>query len=167
MPKLKMKPVTITVYFDADHASDLVTRRSVTGILIMVNRTPLIWYSKRQNTVESSTYGSELVSGRIAVELILAVRYKLRMLGVPVVGPAIMLGDNQSMILNCTLPSSTLKKKHNAVAYHRVREAVAAGIVQLAHVKSEHNFSDVFTKALNGKKHYALVKPLLFVPVAE
>jgi hypothetical protein len=44
---------------DADHAHDLVTR-SMTGILVMLNNTPIIWISKSQTTVETPTYGSEL-----------------------------------------------------------------------------------------------------------
>ena len=167
MPTPKMKPVKITAYFDADHASDLQTRRSVTGALIFVNSTPIKWYCKRQNTVESSTYGSELVAARLTAEMMIEMRYKLRMLGVPVVGPSMMLGDNMSVIQNCSLPSSTLKKKHNAIAYHRVREATAAGVIRLAHVRSENNYSDILTKALGGMKHYGLCKPLMFNPVIE
>jgi hypothetical protein len=64
----------MTVYVDADHAHDLVIRRSITGILVMQNNTPIKWISKRQKTVERSTYGSELVASRIATETILEVR---------------------------------------------------------------------------------------------
>jgi hypothetical protein len=54
----------------------------------------VIWYSKRQNTVESSSFGSEFIALRIAKELIVALRYKLRMFGVPVHGPANVFCDN-------------------------------------------------------------------------
>ena len=74
------KECTITCYVDADHARDKVTCRSVTGILFLVNNTPLLWYTKRQKTVESSTYGSELVAARIGIEMVIEVRYNLRML---------------------------------------------------------------------------------------
>jgi hypothetical protein len=120
--------VRMTVYVDADHASDLVIRRSNTGILVMLNNTPIRWVSKRQKTVEISTYGSELADSRVATELILEVTYMLRSLGVALDGSALMLGDNMSVVLNTTVPSSVLKKKHNAIAYHRVREAIAARI---------------------------------------
>ena len=63
--------VRITVYKDADCAHDLVTRKSVTGVLLFLNNTPVKWISKRQKTVETSTYGSELVAGKVATELIL------------------------------------------------------------------------------------------------
>jgi hypothetical protein len=104
--------VRMTVYVDADLAHDLVTRRSITGILVMLNNTPIRWISKRQNTVETSTYGSESVASRISTELILEVRTMLRSLGVALDGIALMLGDNMSVVLNTTFPSSVLKKKH-------------------------------------------------------
>ena len=66
-----------------------------------MNRAPVIWYSKRQNTVETSTFGSEFIALRISTEMIEGLRYKLRMFGVPIDVPANVLGDNQlsSMML--------------------------------------------------------------------
>jgi hypothetical protein len=80
LPPEKGPRVRMTVYVDADHEHDLVTRRSITGILVMLNNTPIIWISKRQKTVETSTYGSELVASWISRELILEIRYMLRSL---------------------------------------------------------------------------------------
>ena len=162
MPPPRGRTVRITCYVDADHAHDQVTRRSITGILIFFNNTPIKWLSRRQKTVESSTYGSELVAARIATELIIEVRYNLRMLGVKIDGPAWMLGDNQSVIMNTTIPSSGPRKKHNAIAYHRVREAIAGRIIQFNHIKSEQNYADVLTKPLPGAKFHPLIKELLF-----
>ncbi len=162
MPTPLGKSVRITTYVDADHAHDTVTRRSVTGILLFLNNTPIRWVSKRQRTVETSTYGSELVAARIAVELIMEIRYMLRMLGVPIDGPSLLLGDNMSVILNTTLPSSKLTKKHQAIAYHRVRECIAAGIVRFAHIRSEENLADMLTKPLVNDKYQHLVSPILF-----
>ena len=63
---------------DTDHTSyDQVTRRSVTGILQLVNNTAIMWYLKRQNTVETSTYWAQLMALRIAIELIIELRPKL------------------------------------------------------------------------------------------
>ena len=84
------------------------------------------------------------------------------MLGVPIDGPVLMLGDNQSVVLNTTVPSSILKKKHNAVAYHRIREAIAGRICQFVHINSEENLADIFTKSLGPSEFYSLVKPVLF-----
>jgi hypothetical protein len=88
LPPEKGPRVRMTFYVDADHAHDLVTRISITGILVFLNNTPIRWIYKRQKTVETSTYGSELVASRIATELILEIRYMLRSLGVALDGPA-------------------------------------------------------------------------------
>ena len=117
MPKPLGKPVRITCYVDADHAHCKMTLRSITGIVLFINNMPIRWISTKQSTVETSTYGSELVAARIAVDLIVEMKYGLQMLGVPIDGPALMLGDN-SVVLNTTFPSSQLKKKHNAICYH-------------------------------------------------
>ena len=65
-PTPKGKTVDISIFVDADHAGNKVTRRSHTGILIFCNLAPIIWYSKRQNTVETSTFGSEFIALKIA-----------------------------------------------------------------------------------------------------
>ncbi len=152
----------ITVHVDADHAHDQLTRHSVTGIILFSNNTPIKWLSKKQKTVETSTYGSELVAARITTEMVMEIQYNLRMLGVVIEGPALMLGDNKSVVLNTTMPSSALKKKHNAIAYHRVREAIAANIIRFYHVPSTDNLADFLTKPLPSTKIYPLTKAVLF-----
>jgi hypothetical protein len=68
LPPEKRPRVRMTVYVDADHSHDLVIRRSITGILVMLNKTPIRWVSKLQKTVETSTYGSELVVSRVTTK---------------------------------------------------------------------------------------------------
>ena len=162
LPIQKGNPVRITAYVDANFAHDLVTRRSVTGILLLLNNTPIRWLCKRQKTVETATYGSELVAARVTTELILETRYMLRSLGVHIDGPALMLGDNMSVILNTTVPSSVLKKKHCAINYHRVREAIAGKILRFAKIPSSENLADVLTKPLGRQQFHCLIRKYLF-----
>ena len=77
IPTLTGPKICITVYKDADHAHDILTRRSVTGILLFLNNTPVKWVSQRQKTVETSAYGSELVAAKPATELVMDYRYAL------------------------------------------------------------------------------------------
>ena len=100
--------------------------QSQTGILIFLNKSLIVWFSKRQNTVETSTFGSEFVAMCVATEMIEGLRYKLRMFGIPIDGPTDVLCDNQSVVTNSSVPESTLSKKHNSICYHQVREACAA-----------------------------------------
>jgi hypothetical protein len=154
--------VQMNVFVDADHAGNRVTRRSQTGILLYLNSAPISWFSKAQVTVETSTFGSEFIAMRIAVETIEAMRYKLRMFGIPLDGPANVFCDNKSVVTNCTIPESTLKKKHNAIAYHRVREAVAAHTIRIVYVHSKSNNADILTKPLAGPELRAMVSNILW-----
>ena len=152
----------MTVYVDADHAYDQVSRRSVTGIVVMLNNTIISAISKRQMTVETSTYGSELIAARTAVEMIVGMRYQLRMMGVNLDGPTVMFGDNMSVVISTTIPSSMLKKKHLAIAYHKVREAVAAGTIVFGHIISDTNIADICTKPLPNEGFHNICGPTLF-----
>ncbi len=160
-PKPLGRPVQISVFVDADHAGDKITRRSRTGILLYLNKAPILWYSKRQNTVETSTFGSEFVAMRLSFEMIKSMKYKLRMFGIPIDGPARVYGDNNAVILNSSSPESTLKKKHHSINYHYVRECVAAGIGLIFKVDTGSNLADLFTKVLDKVKRKKFVKMIL------
>jgi hypothetical protein len=73
-----------------------------------------------------------------------------------------MLGDNMSVVLNTSVPSSFLKKNHNAIAYHCVQEAIAAKILMFTYISSEENVSAILTKPLCNEKFHYLVKKWLF-----
>jgi hypothetical protein len=85
---------------------------------------------------------------KTAVELIEALRYKLRMFGIPLTGPTNVYCDNDAVVNNTTRPESTLKKKHNAIAYHRVREAVAVKTIRVAKEDTKTNIADMLTKCV-------------------
>ncbi|MGH7955107.1 MAG: Ty1/Copia family ribonuclease HI, partial [Gloeomargaritales cyanobacterium] len=133
----------------ADHASNLADRRSITGIIIFVDNALYKYVSKRQGTIESSTFGAEFAAMRVAVEESIAVQNTLRSLGIPT-EPVTILGDNLSVIHNSTIPGSVLKKKHISIAYHKVRECVAAGIIEVSHITSKDNLADILTKSLGS-----------------
>jgi hypothetical protein len=162
MPQPLGLPVTISVFVDANHAGNIVTRRSHTGILIYLQNTPILWHSRRQNTVETSTFGSEFVALRNARDMIVALRYKLRMFGIPLSGPAFVFCDNQGVVKNASIPESVLTKKHNAVNYHSVREAVAARIMMVAKEDGSTNLADLFTKALPSDRRKELLEAILY-----
>ena len=148
MPEPRGNVMTTHCFVDASHGSDSVSRRSQTGILLFCNKAPIIWFSKRQNTVETSTFGSEFQAMKNTVELVEVLRYKLRMFGVPIEEATNVFCDNKAVYKNTSLPESTLKKKDHSIAYHRCREAVAAGTVRVAKEGTRTNLSDLFTKLL-------------------
>ena len=76
--------VIVSVFTDDAFSGDLVTRMSQSGILIFLNRALITWYSKRQNIVETWTFGSEFIALRVGCEMNGGLRYRLRMMGVPI-----------------------------------------------------------------------------------
>jgi hypothetical protein len=156
MPRPRGQPVTITAFVDASHAANQKTRRSHTGYVIFLNRAPILWYSKRQNTVEASTFSSEFIALKACTEAIVHLRYKLRMFGIPLCRkhpegqdlPAYVFCDNQSVVKNATHVESTLNKKHSSLAYHYIRWNVAASIITLSWISTHDNIADTFTKVL-------------------
>jgi hypothetical protein len=108
------------------------------------------------------TFGSEFVALRTAVELIIGLRYKLRMFGVHVDGPANVFCDNQGVVYNSTLPESMLTKKQNSICYHRVREAAAAEIIRVAKEDSTTNLADALTKPLPKESRKCLFGRIMY-----
>jgi hypothetical protein len=161
-PEARGKSVQINTFVDADHAGNTVTRRSQTGILIYLNMAPIFWFSKKQNTIETSTYSSEFVALKIATEKIISLRYKLRMFGIPIEGPANVFCDNEAVYKNASIAASTLKKKHNSIAYHKVRECVASGILIIFKEDSGSNLADILTKALGKLQRVYLRSRIMY-----
>ena len=149
-PEPKGKPLATTIFVDSDHAHDTVTRRSITGILVVVGSTPVSWMSKRQGAVATSTYSAEFCAMRTAAEEAISIRYMLRSLGVPVVEPTKVFGDNLGVIQNASCQDAILQKKHVAIAFHRVWECVAAKIIAPYHIGGKDNFANIFTKPVDG-----------------
>jgi hypothetical protein len=141
-----------TVLVDSDHAHDKLTRRSITGLLAFVGSTPVTWFSRRQGSVASSTYQAEFAALRAATEEAISLRYMLRCLGcnVPANGecPTRIFGDNLSVIQNAQNPAADISKKHVAISFHVVREAIAAGIIEPYWLKGKWNLSDIMTKQI-------------------
>ena len=99
---------------------------------------------------------------KTGVEAIRGIRYKLRMMGVPLTGPTYVYGDNMSVIYNTLRPESTLKKKSNSICYHAVREAVVNGECLTTHCKTGYNYSDMMTKVLYAQKKIDNVSCILY-----
>jgi hypothetical protein len=162
------RPLQTTIECDADHAHDQKTRRSVTGILGWVGCTLVLWRSTRQSAIACSTYAAEFMALRTATEEAISLRYMLRCLGVPIPNdgsmPTRLFGDNLSVIQNASNPEADLKKKHVALSFHFVREAIAAGIVHPHWLKGKLNRSDIMTKQIGATDYLAHVGGMYWIP---
>jgi hypothetical protein len=156
------KAVKITMFVDASHAANLVTRQSRSGVLIFVQRAPIVWHSKKQNSIETSTFGSEFMALKTGVELLEALRYKLRMMGVPIERYTQVKVDNVSVVNNTSVPESTLKKKSNSIAFHYVRSKCAADVCRISYKSTKTNLADMLTNAQSGPVRQNLASNVMF-----
>ena len=78
--------------------------------------------------------------------MIEGLRDKLRMMGIEIDGSANFYCENEAVTKTCSIPESTLKMKHHSIAYHRNRDAVAAGTCRVAKKDTGTNLADDFTK---------------------
>ena len=158
-PEQRGHGFTMRLFCDSDHAGDSVTRRSRTGYLVYLQNAMIQWYSKKQTSVETSSFGSEFMALKVATEYVRGLRYKLRMMGIPINECCYVYGDNQSVLVNSSQPDSALKKKSNSIAFHHVREGTARDEWRCAYINTDDNHSDMQTKPLPfGEKRVKFCK---------
>ena len=148
--------VITTTTMDANLNYCLATGKSLTGCLHFVNKTPNDWYSKKQATVETATYDSEFVAAKTATEQIMDIRQTLRYLGAPTGTKSFLFGVNRSVVTSATLPHSTFKR-HNILAFHIDREAIAAKLMAFYWIQSAYNLSDMLSKHCDHPTNITLI----------
>ena len=153
--------VSIT-YVDANLHHDVLTGRAVTGILHLLNQSIVHYHTKKQALVETATYGSEYMATRTATEQIMEIRIQLRCLGVKLAGPTFLFGDNRAVVNTSILPKSRLHKRHVLLSFHRVREAIAAGIINFSFIPGSINPADILTKSWGYQQIKTSLKAMLF-----
>jgi len=161
MPEPKGFGFKIRAFVDSDHAGSEKTRRSRTGYMVFLNNAPIYWTSKKQGSIMTSSFGSEFIAMKECCEYLRGLRYKLRMMGIPCDFPSYVYGDNQSVLVNSSVPTSVLKKKSCSIAYHFVREGVAADEWRTTYISTHENVADLLTKALRGEKRLKFTRMFL------
>jgi hypothetical protein len=129
-----------------------LVRRSHAGFFVFLNSGPLVRFSKRQPTVESSVFGAEFVAMKNGMEIVRGLRHKLLVLmGILIDGPAFACGDNVSVVHNAQQPKSMLKKKSNSVCYHHCRESGATNECMTGHLPTKQKPpSDICAEVIPG-----------------
>lgn len=145
-PKKLGNWVVTSHYTDASLYHDVLTRKAVTAILHFFNQTPADWYSKKQSTVETATYGSEFVAARTCVETIIDLQNTLQYMRIPVREKSYMFGDNKSIVKSSITPHGKLHKRHIMLSFHRVREAIASGMIVFTIIPGKKHPADILSK---------------------
>jgi hypothetical protein len=134
-------------FVDADYAGDLDHRHSTTGFVLSVFGSTVVWGSKIQSSVATSTVEAEFMAASHAVKEANWLRGFLEEVGVAPWNVKLYC-DNQGCIANLRNPLYSKYTKHIAVSFHYAREAIAKGQVDIQYVESAKNKADIMTKPL-------------------
>jgi hypothetical protein len=141
--------ITLTMYTDADHAGDKITRQSTSGCMVFLGSNALAWFSRRQHlTVALSTVEAEYYA--LSDE---SLGYN--------VPPCETWCDNQGTIAFTKNRLLHNKSKHIDTRRAKARLAYERGIIIPAHIPSGQNIADIFTKSLASPILQRLL-PLVF-----
>ena len=138
--------VTVSVCVDAIHVWRKVDWRSQTGILIFINKSSIHLCSKKEPSVETSTFGTKFCAMKAIVDMVKALRYKFSMSVVTLYYAANLFCDIEAVWKNNVIPESTLKKKHHYIAYHQCREAVPEKLIRIEKQGTENNSYELLTQ---------------------
>ena len=132
----------------------------------MAGNTPLVSKSSLQKSVEKSTCGSEFVACGQVIDAVLTVRDQVRCFGCTVEEASRIFCDNKGVVLAGCGMNMLIKKRSAALAFHKTRESIAAGAIELQHIGGDKNWSDFLTKAVDNVKFMSCTKALM-VPCAK
>ena len=137
-------------FVDYDHAVELNLHRSRTWFIIHLNSAPIHWFLKRQTSVETSSFGSEFIAMKQCCEYVRGLRYKLRMMGIPIELTTCVLGDNKYVLCNNYKTHSCLKNKLSSTALNFVRKGTPKDEWKTEYINMHSNPADMLKKSLAG-----------------
>jgi hypothetical protein len=154
---------TMSDYVDANLMHDIMTGKSATDNLHLVNKTLLEWYSKKQPIIETATYGSEFVAAQTCIEQIFDLCTTVCYLSVPISKKSCMFQDNKSVVDRSMQVDAKLHKCYTLLSFHHVREYNASKMVGFYFIFGESNKSDVLSEPWGYSQICARLKELLFL----
>ena len=146
----KGQELKLSVYVDSDHGGNADDRKSMSGYIIYLGSTPIIWRSRRQKGKPAlSSCEAEYISLSAGINEIVWIILFLSELGFKVPCPVPMYCDNTSASALAYNPVHHDRTKHIDIRHHRIREFILDGTVEIHHVKSANNPADIFTKSVS------------------
>jgi hypothetical protein len=135
-------------WVDADYAGDLDHRYSTSGFALTVFGGTVVWGSKKQTAVATSTVEAEFMAASLAIKEAIWLKGFLEEIGFPPWSIKLFC-DNQGCIANLKNPLYSKYTKHIAVSFHFAREAIGKGQVDIKYIESAKNVADILTKPLS------------------
>ena len=146
-------------YSDSDWAGDKVDRKSTSGACQLLGRSLVSWASKKQNSISLSTAEAEYIAAASCCAQLLWMKQTLRDYRV-VHTKVPLLCDNESAIKIANNPVQHSRTKHIDIRHHFIRDHVARGDIEIAHVSTNHQLADIFTKPLDEARFCELRREL-------
>jgi hypothetical protein len=140
---------TVVSYADASFAVG-EQKQSISGILVMINGTPILWGSLKQTAVVDATCSAEYVASSICCKQILQAENMVQFLNFTCPKPYTLYTDSQACMHIANTESKLGKVRHVEIRYHLVRCLVIAGDIRLIYCITEDMIADIFTKIVAG-----------------
>jgi hypothetical protein len=156
-----VSPIELAGYVDAAHATDLTTRRSITGLVFMFGGGPLAYKSKIQSTVSTSSTEAEFLAAVHAAKIAKYLRSILLELGYPQLAPTTLYEDNAAAILMVNASRPTPRARHIDIQHFALQEWKANKEIVLSHIPGVINSADSLTKSLGSTLHFRHVRRLM------
>lgn len=154
-------PTSLAGYVDAAHATDLSTRRSITGLAFVLCGGPIAYKSKVQSTVSTSSTEAEFIAAVQAAKIAKYLRSILLELGYEQSDPTVLYEDNQAAILMVNASRPTPRSRHIDIQHFAIQEWKSNGEIILCHIPGIINPADALTKALGTTLHFRHVRRLM------
>ena len=154
-------PTVLAGYVDAAHATDLVTRRSITGLVFMFCGGPIAYKSKIQSTVSTSSTEAEFIAAVHAAKIAKYLHSILSDLGYPQSEPTTLYEDNAAAILMVNANRPTPRSRHIDIQHFAIQEWKARREIVLSHIPGIVNSADSLTKSLGSTLHHRHVRRLM------
>jgi hypothetical protein len=144
--------LTLKGAVDSEYAGDKFDRKSVTGWLISLNGTPVMWQTKKHPIVTMSSTESEYVGYTMIAKNIAWIRNVLSFLDIDMSQPTKVRVDNQGAMKIAETPKQHGRTKHIDVRYHYIREKINEGMIELEYCSTKDMVADMLTKSLDQKR---------------
>ncbi|XP_019095674.1 PREDICTED: uncharacterized protein LOC109130522 [Camelina sativa] len=141
-------PLQLNAYCDSDFNKCPSTRRSLTGYIVMLGDSPLQWKTKNQSRVSLSSAEAEYHAMAMTCTELLWLKEVLQFLGVDHSQPMCLSSDSQAALQITANSVFHERTKHIESACHFIRDEITSGTITNAHIPTEEQLADIFTKAL-------------------
>jgi hypothetical protein len=145
------KEQDVVIWVDASHLQG-DDCKSITGYIIQVGGSTIIWKTKQQNIVAQSSAESEYIA---LSEAMMDLKWVMRVygeLGHVLKKPVIIKEDNTAVIQILEGGKNPKMTKHLGKKYHLVKQDVLNKLVKLEYVDTNSQRADILTKAVSKEK---------------